>query len=92
MDKGAWSCIELVCWESLKAKRALGHLQTAVTHGRIWGGVSGVATPPNGQSHSATDVLSHADALIYMAKSLVVVVVSLYTSCKTTLQRHCGVA
>ena len=46
------------------------------------GGVQGVATPPppNGQSHSinysAADVLSHADALIYLAKSLVVVVVS----------------
>ena len=59
------------------------------------GGVSGVATPPNGQSHSikcsSSDVLSHADALVYIANSLVVVVVSLYTSCKTTLQRHCEV-
>ena len=47
--------------------------------GGFRGGVQGVATPPNGQSHSikcsATDVLSHADALIYIAKSLVVVVV-----------------
>ena len=44
------------------------------------GGVSGVATPPNGQSHSmkcsASGVLSHADALVYIANSLVVVVVS----------------
>ena len=35
--------------------------------------------PPNGQSHSikysTIDVLSHADALIYIAKNLVVVVV-----------------
>ena len=43
------------------------------------GGVSGVATPPNpGQSYnvkcSTTDVLSHGDALIYLAKRLVVVV------------------
>ena len=47
--------------------------------GRIQrGGVSGVATPPNGQSYnikcSTTDVLSHGDALIYLAKRLVVVV------------------
>ena len=43
------------------------------------GGVSGVATPPNGQSHSTkystSDVLRHADTLIYIAKCLVVVVV-----------------
>ena len=48
--------------------------------GGFRGGVQGVATPPNGQSHtvikcSAIDVLSHADALIYIAMSLVVVVV-----------------
>ena len=47
------------------------------------GGVSGVATPPphpNGQKYSieysTTEVPSHAGALIYIAKSLVVVVVS----------------
>ena len=44
------------------------------------GGVQGVATPPNGQSHSikcsTTNVLIYAQALIYIAKSLVVVVVS----------------
>ena len=44
------------------------------------GGVQGVATPPNGQSHSikcsTTNVLRYAQALIYIAKSLVVVVVS----------------
>ena len=43
------------------------------------GGVTGVATPPNGQSHSikysTTDVLSHAEALICIAKCLVVIVV-----------------
>ena len=54
------------------------HIRTIA--GADLGGVQGVATPPNGQSHSikcsATDVLSHADALIYIAKSLVVVVVS----------------
>ena len=42
------------------------------------GGVQGVATPPNGQSHSikcsTTNVLRYAQALIYIAKSLVVVV------------------
>ena len=47
--------------------------------GGFRGGVQGVATPPNGQSHtikySAIDVLSHADALIYIAKGLVVVVI-----------------
>ena len=59
----------------------------ATTQGRIWGGgggggggVQGVATPPNGQSHSikcsTTNVLRYAQALIYIAKSLVVVVVS----------------
>ena len=41
------------------------------------GGVSGVATPPNGQSHSkkysTTDVLSHAEALIYQVLTYVVV-------------------
>ena len=41
------------------------------------GGVSGVATPPpNGQRYnvkcSTTDVLSHGDALIYIATSLFV--------------------
>ena len=45
----------------------------------LGGGVSGVATPPNGQSHSikcsTTDVLSHANTLIYIAKCLVIVVV-----------------
>ena len=44
------------------------------------GGVQGVATSPNGQSHSikrsTTNVLRYAQALIYIAKSLVVVVVS----------------
>ena len=49
------------------------------TQGRIQrGGVSGVATPPSGQSCnikcSTTDVLSHEDELIYLAKRLVVVV------------------
>ena len=47
--------------------------------GRSRGGVSGVVTPPNSQSHSikysTTDVLGHADALICIAKCLVVVVV-----------------
>ena len=42
-------------------------------------GVQGVATPPNGLSHSIkcniTEVLSHAEALVYIAKNLVVVVV-----------------
>ena len=46
----------------------------------LGGGVQGVATPPNGQSHSikysTTNVLRYAQALIYIAKSLVVVVVS----------------
>ena len=49
-----------------------------VVRGGSRGGVSGVATPPNGQSYnikcSTTDVLSHGDALIYLAKRLVVVV------------------
>ena len=44
----------------------------------LGGGVQGVATPPNGQSHSikcsTTNVLRYAQALIYIAKSLVVVV------------------
>ena len=44
------------------------------------GGVQGVATPPNGQSHSikcsTANVLRYAQALVYIAKSLVVVVVS----------------
>ena len=44
------------------------------------GGIQGVATPPNGQSHSikwsTTNVLRYAQALIYITKSLVVVVVS----------------
>ena len=48
--------------------------------GGFRGGVQGVATPPNGQSHSikcsTTNVLRYAQALIYIAKSLVVVVVS----------------
>ena len=51
-------------------------------HCHAWadlGGGGRVAIPPNGQSHSikysTTDVLSHADALIYIAKSLVIVVV-----------------
>ena len=39
---------------------------------------SGGCNPPNGLSHSikcsTTEVLSHADALVYIAKSLVVVV------------------
>ena len=43
------------------------------------GGLRGLQPPPNGQSHSikysATDVPSHADAMIYIAKGLVVVVV-----------------
>ena len=43
------------------------------------GGSVGCNAPPNGQSHSikysTTDVLSHADALIYIAKTLVIVVV-----------------
>ena len=48
--------------------------------GGFRGGVQRVATPPpNGQSHSikysTTDVLSLADALIYIAKNLVIVVV-----------------
>ena len=51
------------------------------------GGVSGVATPPNGQSHSikcsTTDVLSHANALIYIAKCLVK---------PLSMQASCGVA
>ena len=46
----------------------------------LGGGVQGVATPPNSQSHSikcsTTNVLRYAQALIYIAKSLVVVVVS----------------
>ena len=44
------------------------------------GGGSGGCNPPNGQSHSVkcstTNVLRYAQALIYIAKSLVVVVVS----------------
>ena len=44
------------------------------------GGFRGLQPPPNGQSHSikcsTTDVLRYAQALIYIAKSLVVVVVS----------------
>ena len=43
-------------------------------------GVQGVATPPNGQSHgikcSTTNMRRYAQALTYIAKSLVVVVVS----------------
>ena len=50
------------------------------SRGGFRGGVQGVATPPNGQSHSVkcstTNVLRYAQALIYIAKSLVVVVVS----------------
>ena len=50
-----------------------------VCRGGSRGGVSGVATPPpNGQSYnikcSSTDVLSHGDALNYLAKRMVVVV------------------
>ena len=49
--------------------------------GGFRGGVQGVATPPNGQSHtmkySAINVFSRAGALIYIAKRLVVVVVRL---------------
>ena len=44
------------------------------------GGFQGVATPQNGQSYSkkysTTDELSHADALIYITKSLLIVVVT----------------
>ena len=44
------------------------------------GGLRGAATSLNGKNHntkcSTTDVLSHTDALIYIGKSLVVVVVS----------------
>ena len=42
-------------------------------------GVQGVATPLNSHSikYSAVDVLSQADTLIYIAKGLVVVVVTL---------------
>ena len=52
-----------------------------VWQGRIWlggggGGLRGLQ-PPNDQSHSSTtNVLRYAQALIYIAKSLVVVVVS----------------
>ena len=46
----------------------------------LGGVVQGVATPPNGQSHSikysTTNVLRYAQALIYIAKNSVVVVVS----------------
>ena len=46
----------------------------------LGGGVQGVATPPNGQSHSikcsTANVLRYAQALVYIAKSLMVVVVS----------------
>ena len=46
----------------------------------LGGGFRGVATPPNGQSHSikcsTANVLRYAQALVYIAKSLVVVVVS----------------
>ena len=57
------------------------HVHATRYQGRIkGGGVQGVATPPNGQSHSikcsTTNVLRYALALIYIAKSLVVVVVS----------------
>ena len=48
--------------------------------GGFRGGGSGDCNPPNGQSHSikcsTTNVLRYAQALIYIAKSLVVVVVS----------------
>ena len=52
-----------------------------IARGGFRGGIQGVATPPNaGQSHSikcsTTNVLRYAQALIYIAKSLVVVVVS----------------
>ena len=50
--------------------------------------------PPNGQIHrikySTTDVLSVAGGLIYIAKSLVIVILFL-TTCKTTLQASCEV-
>ena len=53
--------------------------------GGFWG-----CNPPNGLGHSikcsTTDVPSHVNALIYMAKCLVVVVV------KFTIQTSCGVA
>ena len=39
------------------------------------GGFRGLQPPKWSESHCAIDVLSHADALIYIAKSLVVVVV-----------------
>ena len=58
------------------------YLRRLLVHNRggFRGGVQGVATPPNGQSHSikcsTTNVLRYAQALIYIARSLVVVVVS----------------
>ena len=58
----------------------VGGILAETSSGADLGGVQGVATLPNGLSHcikcSATEVLSHADALIYIATSLVVVVVS----------------
>ena len=49
----------------------------SVSGADLGGGVQGVAAPPNGQSYgikcSTTNVLRYALALIYTAKSLVVV-------------------
>ena len=56
------------------------HTDDTEAAGADLGGVQGVATPPNGQSHSikysTANVLRYAQALVCIAKSLVVVVVS----------------
>ena len=76
---GLWWCIN-IC---RKAFKEFKHDWRSTHHMGIFRGVQGVATPPpspqNGQSHSieysTIDVLSLADALIYIDKSLVVVAV-----------------
>ena len=42
--------------------------------------------------YCTTDVLSHGDALIYIAKRLFIAVVNFESSCKTTLRTVCGAA
>ena len=70
-----------------KGLRNIGYIQDSPNahfkciHEQIWGGGgSGAATLPNGKGHnikcSTADVLSYANALIYIAKCLVVVIVN----------------
>ena len=82
---------------SFHAAILFGNLNSLIRGGFRGGGVQGVATPPpNGQSHSikcsTTNVLRYAQALIYIAKSLVVVVVSSKRVVKPLSKTSCGAA